>query len=141
MTNNYGRRILFTALFAIFMAIGAFAQTITVGNPDPGPYAPGSTIAVPVTVNDATGCVAQGNTYTLYLSDAAGNFTPGTAIGTFNGFYTTFVNGKIPPGTLPGTYKLEVKSSNPAVTSNVSTTITINAGTGVVAGATSQILS
>lgn len=141
MTKIYARRLLLTSLLSLFIAIGAFAQTITVGTPDTGPYAPGSTIAVPITVNDAAGCVAQANTYTLYMSDAAGNFAPGTVLGTFNGFYATFVNGKIPATTLPGTYKLEVKSSAPAVTSNVYSSITVTAGTGVVAGATSQVLN
>ncbi len=141
MSKIYARSILLTSLFCLFIVIGAFAQTITVGTPDAGPYAPGSTIAVPITVNDASGCVAQNNTYTLYMSDVAGNFVPGTAIGTYNGFYATFVNGKIPAGTLPGTYKLEVKSSAPAVTSTVYSSITVVAGTGVVAGTTSQVLN
>src|SRR6185312_6586744 len=96
MIKIYARRLFFTSLCSVLFALGATAQTITVGAPDPGPYAPGSTIAVPITVNDATNCIPQNNVYTLYLSYAAGNFAPGTQIGTFNGFYATFVNGKIP---------------------------------------------
>src|SRR5256885_248549 len=139
MTKIYARRFFFTSLLSVLFALGAFAQIITIGAPDSGPYAPGSTIAVPFTVNDATACIPQNNVYSLVLSNAGGNFTPGTVIGTSNGFYTPFVNGKIPPGTPAGTYKVEIKTSG-GIVSSVSNAFTISTGTGVVAGTTSQII-
>ncbi len=126
-------------LLIAFGTTRAFAQTITVGSIDPGPYSQGSTITAPISVDDSGGCIAQGNTYNLYLSDASGNFSPGTLIGTYNGFYAPFVNGVIPAGTPAGTgYKLEVQSTSPAVTSSVSAAFTINAGAAVTASASSS---
>ncbi|NCD70840.1 PKD-like domain-containing protein [Mucilaginibacter agri] len=135
MDNTFTKRIFFSFLF-IFLAVASFAQTITVGTVDPGPYGRGSSIAVPITINDAGGCMQIGNTYTLYLSDASGNFSPGTAIGTANNFYTPFVNGVIPAGTPAGTgYKVQVRSNNPVKISSTSAAFEIKATTGVVASA------
>ena len=141
MYLRFKKQLLLTCMLMAFIVSGVFAQNITVGNVDPGPFAPGSTIAVPISINDASGCIQQNNTFNLYLSDASGNFAPGTLIGTYTGFYTTFVNGIIPAGTAPGNYKVEVVATNPAITSTISTAFTISAGTGVVAGAVSQVLN
>jgi len=142
MKKTSARHIFFLALFTIFTFTGAFAQTITVGNVDPGPYGQGSNIAVPITINDAAACINQGNTFNLYLSDASGNFPAGgTLIGTSTGFYSSFLNGVIPAGTpAGGGYKVIVKSTNPVVTSAASAAFTINAGTAVTAGVSSQII-
>jgi large repetitive protein len=128
----------------IFFTLAAFepvfAQTITVGNVDPGPYAPGSTIGVPITVTGT--CVNTTTTYNLYLSDAAGSFANPTLIGSFANFYTTFVNGIIPPGTPAGIgYKVDVISANPTITSTNSAAFSINGGTGVIASVNSQVIN
>ncbi|MGZ3928571.1 MAG: PKD-like domain-containing protein [Mucilaginibacter sp.] len=143
MNNNFTKRLFFVALFTIFTLTGAFSQTITVGNVDPGPYGQGSNIAVPININDAAGCIAQNNTFNLYLSDAAGNFVAGgKLIGTFTGFYVPFINGFIPAGTPAGAgYKVMVKSTSPVVTSTVSSAFTINGNAAVTAGVTSSIIS
>jgi PKD repeat protein len=87
-----------------------FAQTITLGTLDPGPYSPGSSITVPITVVGP--CVGAGITYSLFLSDATGSFATKTAIGTFNSFYATYVNGTIPTGlTVTGNYRLRVETN------------------------------
>ena len=137
------RHLFFLALFILFAIPGVFAQTITIGNVDPGPYGRGSNIAVPININDASGCIQQNNTFNLYLSDASGNFVAGgTLIGTYTGFYTSFINGVIPNGTPAGAgYKVIVKSTNPAVPSAASSAFTISASAGVTAGASSQIMS
>ncbi|MGZ3766467.1 MAG: hypothetical protein ACXVA2_17500, partial [Mucilaginibacter sp.] len=143
MNNNFTKRLFFVALFTIFTLTGAFSQTITVGNVDPGPYGQGSNIAVPININDAAGCIAQNNTFNLYLSDAAGNFVAGgKLIGTFTGFYVPFINGIIPAGTPAGVgYKVMVKSTSPVVTSTISAAFTINGNAAVTAGVTSSIIS
>ncbi|HTD98826.1 MAG TPA: PKD-like domain-containing protein [Mucilaginibacter sp.] len=142
MNKTFTKRLFFLALFTIFTFISSFAQTITVGKVDPGPYGGGSNIAVPININDASGCIAQNNTFNLYLSDAAGNFAPGKLIGSYNGFYVPFVNGIIPAGTPAGAgYKVTVKSTSPAVTSTISTAFSVNASTAVTAGASSGIIS
>lgn len=143
MIKTYAARLFFIVLFTLQMAVGAFAQTITTGAVDPGPYGQGSSIAVPITINDATGCITPGNAFNLYLSDAAGNFVAGgKLIGTYSGFYTSFVNGVIPAATPAGAgYKVRVVSTNPAVTSTTSAAFTINASTAVTAAVSSQIIS
>lgn len=114
------------------IASSAFAQ-LAIGTVDPGPYTPGSTIAATFTINNAS-CIAIGNTFQLYLSDASGNFGSETLIGTYNGFYATYVNGRIPAGITPGTgYKVRVKSTNPVLVSNESAAFEIKAGIAVEA--------
>ncbi|MEO6849954.1 MAG: hypothetical protein ABI203_11185, partial [Mucilaginibacter sp.] len=142
MNKTFTQRLFFLTFFIIFTLPGAYAQTITVGTVDPGPFTPGSSIAVPISVNDASGCIAQGNTFNLYLSDATGNFVAGgTLIGSYKGFYASFVNGKIPVATLPGAgYKVMVKSTSPVVSSTISNAFSITAGVAVTAGVSSAII-
>lgn len=136
MDRTFTKHLFFLAILLLTIT-GAFAQTITVGTVDPGPYGKGSSIAVPINVNTSGGCVNSGNTYNLYLSDASGNFSPGTLIGSYTGVYGTFVNGVIPNSTPAGAgYKVEVKSTSPAVTSSVSSAFTISSNPGVTASLT-----
>lgn len=104
----------------VLSGFGLNAQTITIDNTNfsAGPYGAGGGISVPVQLD---GCFNQANTFELYLSDAAGNF-PGTLIGTYNSFYTPFVNGVIPAATAPGAnYRVRVVSTNPAATATSGT--------------------
>lgn len=114
---------------------GAFSQIIlTVA--DPGPYTPGSGITAMLNLQDGS-CLKPGNVFELYLSDASGNFSGNNKIGTYDGFYSTFVNGLIPT-VVPGTnYRLQVRSTNPALISNTSDPFTILAGAAVKAEVTS----
>ncbi len=133
------KRLFLLAIFALFTFTRVFAQTITVGTIDPGPFGQGSTISVPITINDAGGCISQSNTFNLYLSDASGNFSPGTIIGSYTGFYTPFIDGIIPAGTPAGAgYKVMVKATAPAVSSSASAAFTVNSLPGVVASVTSS---
>ncbi len=140
MNKTFTKSIFFFSAFIVFALGRVFAQTITIGNVDPGPYAPGSTNSVPISVTGT--CVNTTTTYNLYLSDANGSFAAQKLIGTFANFYTTFVNGIIPVGTPAGTgYELKVISVNPAITSTISAPFSINAGTGVVASVSSQLIN
>jgi PKD repeat protein len=114
-------------------AFQASAQ-LTIGTVDPGPYTPGSTIAATFDINPAT-CLRPGNVFQLYLSDASGNFGSEVLIGTYNGFYSTFVNGTIPGGTIPGIgYKVRIKSTDPpGIVSTESNAFEIKAGASVEA--------
>jgi PKD repeat protein len=115
-------------------AFTASAQ-LTIGTVDPGPYTPGSTIAATFDI-DPSSCVPIGNIFNMYLSDASGSFATPTLIGSYTGFYSTFVNGTIPntPAIIPGTgYKIRIQaSSNPALFSE-SAAFEIKAGTSVEA--------
>ena len=137
MSKTFTKR-LFLTILSIYIMDSALAQTITVGAVDPGPYGRGSTITTPVNIDNTTGCISTNNIYSLYLVNSSG---VATSIGTFNGFYATFVNGIIPATTPAGTYKLRVMSSSPAITSNDSAPFTINAVGGVVASVASQVLN
>ena len=122
------------------LAFPALAQ-INIASVDPGPYTPGSTIAATFTIDPAS-CIAKDNVFELYISDASGNFGTETRIGTYNGFYSTFVNGTIPPTTTPGTgYRLRIKTTNPGFASAPSTPFTIVAGAALEAKITAPVMN
>ena len=117
----------------------ARGQTLTIGAVDAGPYGQGSTIGVPFNLNTSTSCASSTNVFNLYLSDASGNFGSQTLIGSYAGFYGTFVNGIIPAGTPAGAgYKVKIQPTDPALTAVVSGTFTINNVGGVVAAVSGQ---
>lgn len=129
------RKILI-AFFALFLNIISFHSNaqLNIGMVDGGPYTPGSTISATFTI-DASNCIKIGNTFNLFLVNAAGNEIN---IGSYNGFYTTFVNGTIPANTPAGTgYKLRVKSTNPALSTDSPVSFEIRAGTPVKASLSS----
>ncbi|TFF34933.1 PKD domain-containing protein [Mucilaginibacter psychrotolerans] len=136
-------RIFFLAFtFCCLITAGALAQTITIGNIDPGPYGRGSTIGVPFHLNTSTACASSTNVFNLYLSDANGNFGAPKLIGNYTGFYGTFVNGVIPATTTASTkYRIRIQSTDPAIAPATSGFITVNAVTGVMAAASSQQLN
>ncbi|MGA9649549.1 PKD domain-containing protein [Pedobacter sp.] len=123
----------------LLLALQAHAQ-LTIGAVDAGPYTPGSTIAAPFKIGNAS-CIPTNNIFRLFLSDLNGNFVSTTPIGTYNGFYTTYVNGIIPLGTPDGTgYKVRVVASSTGDISNESGTFEVKAGTPVFASVNSTTL-
>jgi PKD repeat protein len=129
------RKILIV-FFALFLSIISFHSNaqLTIGMVDGGPYTPGSTISATFTIGESS-CIKIGNTFNLVLVSPANNEI---TIGTYIGFYSTFVNGVIPTNTPVGTgYKLKVKSTNPALSSDVSIPFEIRAGTAVKASLSS----
>ncbi|MDN5288070.1 MAG: hypothetical protein JWR38_4344 [Mucilaginibacter sp.] len=141
MKIAYAKKTFFLAIFGLLTLV-ASAQTITIGSVDAGSYGQGSTISVPIKLDNTSGCFTTSNTFNLYLSDANGSFAAQTKIGSISGFYATFVNGIIPTSTPAGSqYKVRVVSTAPAVTSSESTVFTISGSAGVVAGTSSQILN
>ncbi|WP_231490602.1 PKD domain-containing protein [Pedobacter sp. Leaf170] len=124
----------------LFVALNASAQ-LTVSGVDAGPYTPGSTIAVPFTIGNAS-CISTTNVFELYLSDSNGSFASERRIGTYTGFYSTYVNGIIPANTPVGTgYKVRVKSTAPADVSAESAAFEVKAGTPVRAEVLSTTLN
>lgn len=128
--------------FTIFAATRLFAQaTITIGTVDAGPYSPGSTVAVPFHINDATGCISRTNVFRVEMSDAAGSFTAPVIVGTSpaNTFYANFLNATIPNGTPVGNgYRFRITATSTGVaTSAASNAVDINntAGANSVAAA------
>lgn len=120
-------------LTLLFFSLQSNAQ-ITIGTVDPGPYTSGSTIAATFTLGTSS-CLQVGNKFELYLSNASGDFSSPTLIGSYTGFYATFVNGLIPANTPAGTgYRIRIKSTLPVLT-NVSDSapFEIKAGTAVKA--------
>jgi PKD repeat protein len=136
-------RILFLAFtFCCIVVTGAFAQVITISNLDPGPYGRGSTIGVPFHLNTTTACASSTNKFNLYLSDANGNFGAQAPIGSYTGFYGTFVNGVIPLTTTAGTnYRVRIQCTDPAILPVTSGPFEVKAVAGVTAGVSSQAIS
>jgi PKD repeat protein len=120
---NLQKVLFFVAIFSLFSTFSK-AQTLTIGSVDVGPYTPGSSIAVPFSIGG--NCIKPDNVFKLYISSVPSGAE--IEIGSYTGFYATFVNGIIPTGLADGSYKLVIKSSLPALTS---TTANIN----VIAGA------
>lgn len=124
------------AIFLLALISSRLSAQLTVGSVNPGPYAPGSSIAL--TFNPGTNCIAIGNKFNLYLVAPNGTENP-VPIGSYDSFYSVFVNGIIPAGTAPGTgYKLRIKTTSPVSVSNDSAPFEIRAGTVVNAGVTSD---
>src|SRR5476651_1079682 len=92
-TKTIVKHLLLFAVFTVFSTSRLFAQTITIGNVDAGPFVPGSTIAIPFEINAGASYIAQNNTFSLYMSDASGNFVSATPVATLtNTFYATYFN-------------------------------------------------
>jgi hypothetical protein len=73
-----------------------------------------------------TGTFNSGNIFTVQLSNAAGSFASPTNIGTLTATTAAAINATIPVSATGGTgYKVRVVSSNPVVTGNESTQLTI----------------
>ncbi len=124
------QKVFFLITFFTLISTSLKAQTLTLSALDAGPYTPGSSIAVPFSINTSGGCINSDNVFKLYISSVPGG-TPDTEIGSYTGFYAAFLNGTIPTGLAAGSYNLAVKSSDPVATSTLAT---IN----VVAGAAVQ---
>ena len=126
-------RIFSASILALLLcSFSSYAQ-LQLTTVDAGPYAPGSSIAALFSIN-AESNLRPENRFTLYLSDASGNFASEVPIGEFNGFYSSFVNGKIPAATTAGMgYRLRIKSTSPALVSNESAPFAIRAGSPVEA--------
>jgi len=134
MKQLYARLVKVLCLIAFLTLCHGFsnAQTLTLGAVDAGPYTPGSSIAVPFSISTTGGCINPDNVFKLYISSVPGG-TPDTEIGSYNGFYATFINGVIPAGLAPGNgYNLSIKSSLPALTSSTAS-INIVAGQPILA--------
>ena len=124
-------RKLFAPLLALLLcSFSGYAQ-INLTAVDPGPYTPGSSIAVLFSTSAANN-IRPDNQFTLYLSDASGDFSAEVPIGQFKGFYNTFVNGRIPADAPAGMgYRLRIKSTSPSLLSNESAPFAIKAGAAV----------
>ncbi|WP_316807562.1 PKD domain-containing protein [Pedobacter agri] len=133
--------ILYALILGTFLITKASFAQISIGTIDSGPFTPGSTIAVPFAIS--TGCIDRSNVFQLYLSDANGNFAAEKMIGTYTGFYSTYVNGVIPTsGIAAGSgYKLRIKTTNPVSVSNESGAFEIKAGQATEAKLTANYLN
>lgn len=120
------RHLLFFTVALFFLQITEAFSQISIGTVDPGPYGNGSTITVPINFPNNQSEFKIGNVFTLYISDATGNFAGnGTQIGTYTGFYTPFINGILPNLPIGSGYKLRIVASNPAQVIDVPGTIDI----------------
>lgn len=123
--------ILFLILFGIFFK--AFGQTVNIGTVENEPYGIGSSIAIAVKVDDSAGKLKTDNVFKLYISDETGSFANPIQIGSYQGFYTTFINGVIPAGLPAGDYKVIVKYADETLVSEASNSFKVVGSNGVTA--------
>ncbi|SMC72658.1 PKD domain-containing protein [Pedobacter africanus] len=120
------KRLLILVVALVLFQISEVFSQITIGTVDAGPYGSGSTVTVPINFPNNQSEFGIGNSFTLYISDASGNFAGnGTQIGSFTGFYTPFINGILPALPAGNGYKLRIVASDPAQTIAVPGTIDI----------------
>ncbi len=113
-------------LFFLFQNIQA--QTITVSDPPGSPFCAGSSILVPFSVSAP---FDPSNFFTLEISDVSGSFASPTSVGTHISSTGASVFISLPNGLTSGTgYRLRVRSSTPAVTSNVTNVFTVQTPVG-----------
>lgn len=125
-------------IIAFFLTTLAAQAQITLEQVDAGPYTPGSSIAA-IFSTAGSACIQKGNTFNLYLIYPNGTEVP---IGSYAGFYSTFVNGQIPANTPAGTgYKLQVRSSAPVQSSASSIPFEIKTGPAVEAKISSSLFT
>src|SRR5262249_33066735 len=91
-----------------------FANTILTNQISPLIYTANDSVTVPFT---ATGTYLTGNIFGAQLSDASGNFSSPTSIGTLTSTQSGTITATIPIETPAGTqYRIRVVSSNPSTT-------------------------
>lgn len=96
-------------------------SSITLGTINGSPFTvspvQGAVVGIPYTISG----IFSSNTFTAFLSDKDGDFTNETEIGNLNSTLSGEIFGLINPNTASGTtYKIRIKSSNPALTSTES---------------------
>ncbi|WP_442795993.1 PKD domain-containing protein [Pelobium manganitolerans] len=120
-------------IFLLFLNLHTvLGQSVKIGDIADGAFGQGSTIAVPISIEDADGKLPVNNVFKLLLSDADGSFTSPKEIGEYKGFYSTFVNGTIPANLAPGQYRVKV-SCGAGLSSEASDPFTIAAKKGLTA--------
>lgn len=106
---------LFIVLIFFFQKINA--QTIAILDPPGSPFCAGASLLV--TFNTSAP-FDPSNFFTLEISDVSGSFASPTSVGTHISSTGANVFITLPSGLAPGTgYRLRVRSSTPAVTSNI----------------------
>jgi gliding motility-associated-like protein len=84
---------------------------------------------VSVTINP-TGVFALNNEFRLELSGPGGDWSTPTTLSTLTEFYVPAINGTLPGGLAPGSYKLRVVSTNPATVSAETASFNVISGSG-----------
>jgi parallel beta-helix repeat protein len=87
---------------------------------------------------DATGTMSSGNSYTVELSDANGDFSSSTTLATVSSTGDETINVQIPSTASAGNYKIRVKSSNPSNTSNEAS-LAVNVADAITMSALSDV--
>ena len=129
-------RIRLTILFMFFCVL-SFTQTIDIVNFNSSTdYCPGSGVSVHInptgvfTFENAGNLQdSANNSFILEISGAGGDWSNPTTLNTVYDFYTPLINGTLPANLAAGDYQLRVRSTQPAVTSASTSTISVGACT------------
>lgn len=118
-------------------AIACVSTVPLVGTLTESPYCAGGGINIPFT----SPTQAAGNTFTAQLSNANGDFSNPTTLGTLNSTTGGIINGNLPAGlSSSANYRIRILASNPATSGSPSAPFTIfalPAQPGAISGLTS----
>ncbi|MDZ7899653.1 MAG: hypothetical protein U5N85_16730, partial [Arcicella sp.] len=100
-------------------------ENIVVAGTTPASWCKNTAFSIPFT---ASGTYTSGNIFTAQLSDASGNFTSPTTLGTLTGTNSGTITVTIPNTIALGTgYKIRIISSLPAITNSPQKMIDVSA--------------
>jgi PKD repeat protein len=123
MNKTFTKRLFFLSIFSVFAFARVFAQTITIGNVDPGPYSPGSSISAPISVSQQAtlnGSFVGAVTSTQWVGGTY-TFTPNRDV--LNPGYAPSA-AEISAGTITLRGSTALAAPYNRITSNVTSTIT-----------------
>lgn len=104
------------------------AQTISTSYISGSPFCAGQTVGVNFSVS---GIFNSGNTFSVELSDATGDFTSPTTIGSLIGSTPNTIFATIPTATIAGTgYKVRVVSNDPVIIGSTSNIVEVQTSLG-----------
>jgi hypothetical protein len=103
-------------------SIQCLANVPLVGTLPAGPYCAGATVSVPFTSPDQI----DGNVFSAQLSDASGQFSNPTTVGTLTGTSSGTISVLLPSGlSSSGLYRLRILGSSPALAGSPSSPFTV----------------
>lgn len=139
-TNVYGDEVMSEEV-TVNVTNGTDITTSTVFG-SPINLSPSANVVIPVSFTSNV-VFDPGNVFTAELSDATGDFSSPTVVGTLNGATIDAVDASIPVGTAAGTgYRIRITSSSPAIVgTECDNDIIVDQFSNTIGGTTNQTIA